>query len=70
MTQTIAKTKVLEIPWDSHIEAPNKEDSDQTVRMRFLICVSGVRSTCIKNIYTHGMTNLNYLLRKQQRLTL
>ena len=70
MTQAIAKTKFLEIPQDSHIEDPNKEDSDQTVQMRFLICESIVRSTCVRNIYTRGMTHLNYLLRKQQLLTL
>ena len=53
-TGYIAKTKFLEIPQDSHIEDPNKEDSDQTVQMRFLICVSVVRSTCVRSIYTRG----------------
>ena len=60
MTQAIAKIKFLEIPQDSHTEDPNNEDSGQTVQMPFLICVSVVRSTCIRNIHTRGMTNLNY----------
>ena len=70
MSQAIANTKFLEIPQDSHIADPNKEDSDQTAQMRFLICVFVVRSTCVRNIYTRGMTHLNYLLRKQQLFTL
>ena len=61
MTQAIAKTKFLEIPQDLHIEDPNKEDSGQTVQMRILVCVSVVRSTCVRNINTRDMTNLNYL---------
>ena len=68
MTQAIAKTEFLEIPQDSHIEDPNKEDSDLRAQMRFLICVSVVRSSCVRNIDTSGMTLLIYLLQKQQLL--
>ena len=65
MTQSKVKTKFSEIPQDSHIEDPNKQDSDQTAQMRFLICVCGSQHTRQESI-TRGMTYLNYLLRKQK----
>ena len=61
MSQAKTNIKFLETPQDSHIVDPNKEESDQTAQMRLLICVFVVRSTCVRNIYTCGMTHLRSL---------
>ena len=52
MTQGISKTKFLEIPQDSHIKDPNKEDSDQTADALFDLCVCCSQHMRQEHIYS------------------